>query len=483
MVTVSSLKYSLVADTTRFKAGLDQAQALLKKAESDIDNKTLGTAQKAQKADAARARSTTTMLGSQKDMLVTAGKAFAAFAAYREIKDAFSMAAELETTTAAFATMTGSAEGAASLIAQLRQFDAETTFGFQDTVKGAQRLLNYGVAANDVVDVLRRLGDISGGSADRLHGLTLAFGQATSLGRLQREEVNQMVERGFNPMVEITKLTGESMEELSKRMSQGGVSADELRAAVEAATNAGGRFFGLMDKRAETTAGKIDLMAGKWDMLKTNLVTGVLPAVNAVLDAANGFVDRFGNARQRLADLVMTQPGMAPTVGGPNSTLRRRYTTSQTSMLDLFAKAGDENAKQRTFDAVTGAASGAAGGLANTLTSAASLLGSTAMNVASNARDAARASLIANRNAIQAEMDDAASRSLGPTGRSAIASQRGSRAEFQALSQVSNDREAAARKQRQKEHEEAQTKRERQIELLDQMLKKLESPTTLVPGN
>lgn len=480
MVTVSSLRYSLVADTTRFKAGLDNAQALLAKAERDVNKFGKSGVQNQQKqaqATQQRASAAGMVVASQKAMLATAAKVGGAFALFGELKDSFRLASDLETTTAAFETMTGSAASAQSLISQLRMFDAQTTFGFQDTVQGAKRLMNYGVAANDVVDVLRRLGDISGGSADRLHGLTLAFGQATSLGRLQREEVNQMVERGFNPMVEITKLTGETMEQLSDRMKRGGVSADELRAAIVAATSAGGRFYGLMEKRSQTLTGQIDLLRGQWDMLKTDLATATFPALLTAVKGVNELTTRFGRARQKLADLVMTQSGMAATVGGPNSTMRRRYTQSQTSMLDLFARAGDENARQRTFDAATGVGSSLMGQFRDT----ASLLAGTARNVAGSAQNALLGNLVGQRETLQRQMEAAANRSTGPTGEQATAAARGSRAEFQARARMAGDKEAAARRERQKQHEESQAKLQQQIDLLSKLIEKVEFPV-LVPG-
>jgi hypothetical protein len=97
----------------------------------------------------------------------------------------------------------------------------------------------------------------------------------------------QMVEAGFNPLQEIVKMTGESMAELSKRMERGGVSSDELAAAIASATEEGGRFFGMVDKRATTTSGQLDLLTGEFDMLKAELATGLLPTVNKVLDTSS----------------------------------------------------------------------------------------------------------------------------------------------------------------------------------------------------
>ena len=67
------------------------------------------------------------------------------------------------------------------------------------------------------------LGDVSQGNKERFDSLTLAFAQVGSAGKLSGQDLLQFVNAGFNPLNEISKMTGESMAELKERMSAGGV--------------------------------------------------------------------------------------------------------------------------------------------------------------------------------------------------------------------------------------------------------------------
>ena len=81
------------------------------------------------------------------------------------------------------------------------------------------------------------LGDISQGSADKMSRIAMAYGQMSSAGKVQLEDVKQMIEAGFNPLQEISESTGESMESLYDRISKGTLSVDEITASMERATS------------------------------------------------------------------------------------------------------------------------------------------------------------------------------------------------------------------------------------------------------
>ena len=101
-------------------------------------------------------------------------------------------------------------------------------------------MLQFGIAADDTTGVLQRLGDISLGNAEKLQTLTRAYGKMSSAQKVTLENVNMMIDAGFNPLNQICDATGESMSDLYKRISDGKVSFSELEAAVEAATSQGG---------------------------------------------------------------------------------------------------------------------------------------------------------------------------------------------------------------------------------------------------
>lgn len=92
--------------------------------------------------------------------------------------------AQMEQYITSFGTMLGSAEKAQNMISQIKKFAAETPFELPDLAKGAQTLLAFGTAEEKVLPIMKMLGDVSQGNKEKFDGLTLAFAQCQSTGKL-----------------------------------------------------------------------------------------------------------------------------------------------------------------------------------------------------------------------------------------------------------------------------------------------------------
>ena len=113
--------------------------------------------------------------------------------------------ASIETYQTSFEVMTGSAEKAAEVIDRLKKVGAETPFELPELADTTQLLMNYGLTADEAMDKMMMLGDISQGSADKMSRIAMAYGQMSSAGKVQLEDVKQMIEAGFNPLQEISE--------------------------------------------------------------------------------------------------------------------------------------------------------------------------------------------------------------------------------------------------------------------------------------
>lgn len=181
---------------------------------------------------------------------------------------ALKLAAEAEQAQIAFEVMLGSADKAKSMLAQLQAYADRSPFNVAGVNEAAQKLLNYGMQAQDILPTIKMLGDVAAGDMEKFDRLATAFGQMTSTGRLMGQDLLQFINAGFNPLLEISKKTGESMAALKKRMEAGGISAMEVNQAFQAATSAGGRFENMTERQSQT-------VAGKWSTMK-DAVSSVL---------------------------------------------------------------------------------------------------------------------------------------------------------------------------------------------------------------
>lgn len=177
-------------------------------------------------------------------------------------QDIVKLGSDLEQSKVSFTVLTGSAEKANALISSARTMSIKTPFESSDLLNAAQMMLNFGIAQEDVMGHMQRLGDVSGGNKEKFQGLTLAFSQMQSTGRLMGQDLLQMINAGFNPLQEISKRTGKTLAELKTEMEAGGISADMVTQAFIDATGAGGRFNGMLDKQSNTLAGKWSTLVG-----------------------------------------------------------------------------------------------------------------------------------------------------------------------------------------------------------------------------
>lgn len=206
--------------------------------------------------------------------------------------------ASIESYQTSFEVMTGSAKKAAEVIDKLKKVGAETPFELPDLADTTQLLMNYGFSADEAMDSMMMLGDISQGSAEKMSRIATAYGQMSSAGKVSLEDVKQMIEAGFNPLQEISESTGESMASLYDRISNGTISVDEITASMQRATSEGGKYFQSMEKQSQTFSGLISTLKDNAQQLLGEVVkpisdglTGsLLPAaISAIEQLTQGF--------------------------------------------------------------------------------------------------------------------------------------------------------------------------------------------------
>mgnify|MGYP005791486015 CR=1 FL=1 len=207
--------------------------------------------------------------------------------------------ATIENYQTSFEVMTGSAEKAAEVVDRLKEIGASTPFELPELADTTQLLMNYGFTADEAIEKMQMLGDISQGSADKMQRIATAYGQMSSAGKVQLEDVKQMIEAGFNPLQEISESTGESMQSLYDRISSGTLAVDEITASMQRATSEGGKYYQSMEKQSQTISGMISTLKDNAQQLLGDVVQPISDSmVSTLLPAAIDAIDQMSNAFQ-----------------------------------------------------------------------------------------------------------------------------------------------------------------------------------------
>lgn len=190
--------------------------------------------------------------------MTTAAAAFGVSIGAKElISDIARVRGEFQQLEVAFNTMLGSKEQADTLMSQLVYTAAKTPFDLQGVANGAKQLLAYGTAAEDVNETLVRLGDIAAGLSIPLNDLVWLYGTTMTQGRLFTQDLRQFQGRGIPLADELAKQFGITKDKVGELVTAGKVGFPEVQKAIEAMTNEGGKFGGLMESQSKTITGQI----------------------------------------------------------------------------------------------------------------------------------------------------------------------------------------------------------------------------------
>lgn len=231
--------------------------------------------------------------------------------------------ASIEQLQTSFETMTGSAEKAAEVVGRLRTMGAETPFETADLAKVTQLLMQYGFTADDALEKMRMLGDIAQGNTQAMESIATGYAQMASAGKVNLQDIRQMINGGFNPLQEISERTGESMASLYDRISKGTMAVEEITESMRYATSEGGKFYQSMEKQSQTLNGQLSTLKDNlssfggmiFEPISDKLRDALIPDANAILGdlqsayekaGLDGLVDEVNRQIPRLTEAGMS---------------------------------------------------------------------------------------------------------------------------------------------------------------------------------
>jgi tape measure domain-containing protein len=193
-------------------------------------------------------------------------------------KFAMKAGTDMEKARISYQVLTGDVEKGNKLFAQTSEFANVTPFNTTEVQKAGKTLMAFGVQAEDILPTMNAIGDVSALSSRSFDDMAMIYGKVVANGKLMGQELNMLVDAGFNPLQQISERTGESMSVLRKRMEMGQIGVAEVQQAFMDATGEGGRYNNGMDKISQTIGGKWSTLMGK-----------VTFAIGGLVESSSGF--------------------------------------------------------------------------------------------------------------------------------------------------------------------------------------------------
>lgn len=195
-------------------------------------------------------------------------------------------AAKIETTETGIKTLVKDAGLAKAIVGDLKKLGAETPFELGDLSQAARGLLGGGTAVRDLRSELTVLGDLASGAQTDLQGLVLVLNQVRGAGKLMGGDFMQLQQKGIGGLrEELAKVKGIPVQDLSKAIEEGRVSADDLFQSFQNLTGEGGLFFRSMAQQSETLEGRLSTLSDEFKGLLRVPGEAGLAASKAMVDA------------------------------------------------------------------------------------------------------------------------------------------------------------------------------------------------------
>jgi tape measure domain-containing protein len=202
---------------------------------------------------------------------------FQRMVAYASVTQAFSFIRNIREVTAQFelqrvalGSIIGDLNEANAMFEQIKAAAVKSPFQIKELVTYTKQLAAYKIETDELFETTQKLADISAGLGVSMDRLVLAYGQIRATGYLRASEVRQLNEAGI-PIVEelakkMSELRGETVSaaEVMGMISDRAISFGMVKEVFDDMTSAGGMFYKMQEKQAET-------LAGQWSNLQDSI--------------------------------------------------------------------------------------------------------------------------------------------------------------------------------------------------------------------
>lgn len=197
---------------------------------------------------------------------------------------------QMEKYQTAFTNMLGSAEKAANALEQIKKDAARTPLDVSSLVQANQLLISAGVDASSARTTILALGDAvaaAGGGNAELSRMAQNLQQIKNVGKAASIDIKQFAYAGIDIYGILADYTGKSTAEVQGMT----VTYDLLTAALQRASEEGGRYYNAMETQSQTLSGRLETLKDNWAQLIGSLTEGFADTEGKLVSAAAGWVE------------------------------------------------------------------------------------------------------------------------------------------------------------------------------------------------
>jgi len=259
--------------------------------------------------------------------------------ALTELKDlgvqAITLAGSFERSRVAWGVFLKDVEAGSQMFDRLYDVAQRTPLTFQGVESAAQMLKGFGLATEEIIPTLERMGDVARGNDETMQRLALAYGQALAQNRVLTRDLYQFVNAGVPIFEALAQVMEKSVHQVGILVSEGKVGFPEIEKALKALTEEGGQFHGMMEKTAETFEGKLSIAADNFKAVLSTIGREVIPTLKTALDELNTTMDTMISKSNALYYLRTGQGDPNSLIAGLKTIMERNSAAAENPLTKL----------------------------------------------------------------------------------------------------------------------------------------------------
>lgn len=286
---------------------------------------------------------------------------------YGYLTNLVNVRAEFELQNTALASLLQNKDKADQLFAQITELAVKSPFTVKELVTYTKNLAAYQVEEEKLYDTTKKLADVSAGLGVSMDRLILAYGQVKAANFLRGTEVRQFTEAGLNILGELADYYSElegrmiSVSEVQEMVTKRMVSFGDVEEVFNRVTSAGGLFYQMQEKQAETLQGQLSNLQDSLDIMFNKIGQENEGTIKDMLSSVREMVEGYKDIQFALESLlkvlspIVVYMGLAKVASlgftkqivllSKNSKALNVALSSMSTSLDNFAKRGNLAAK------------------------------------------------------------------------------------------------------------------------------------------
>lgn len=235
-------------------------------------------------------------------------------------------------------------EHAAVAYQELLDYSMNSTFGISDLLNSTKMLLAQNMPFEEVLETIRMFADVTQGNSERANSMLWNYSQVLARGRMDATEEKDFAKAGLSIPSILEEMTGKPRADWNKQMSEGMLTPDLVKMALEYATSEGGTFYGQMEKVMGSAYGQKEKAKNLWEQLWANFADPISDVLGGVVLPVGNFAMEKAVDNKHATNFLLNAGGAAVSTALKTSTIGANVPGVLGKFLSMFGSNAFSNA-------------------------------------------------------------------------------------------------------------------------------------------